>query len=253
MTPTTLDHRVALVTGGGVGIGRAVAQALAEAGACVAITWHSHRKEGEETLSLLTRGGAQALGFALDACRSDEVDALFSRVTSELGRLDILVNNAGGLVARRPIAEMTDEHWATVIALNLTSAFFCSRAAARHLADGGRIVNISSLAASSGGGAGSTAYAAAKAGMFGLTRGLAKELADRRITVNAVAPGLILETPFHEQFTPPETQRAMIDALPLGRPGTPSDVAAAVLWLCGEGASWVTGEIVNVNGGQQFV
>jgi 3-oxoacyl-[acyl-carrier protein] reductase len=139
-----------------------------------------------------------------------------------------------------------------VISLNLDSAFYCTRAAIRHMRQGGRIVNVSSLAGHNGGSAGSIAYAAAKSGMFGFTRGLAKELAPRQITVNAVAPGLILDTPFHETFTPKDAQAVAISGIPLRRAGYPNDVASAVTWLCSPGAAWITGEVVNINGGQYF-
>jgi 3-oxoacyl-[acyl-carrier protein] reductase len=180
------------------------------------------------------------------------VTAAVDRIARELGGLDILVNNSGGLLARQEIAGMTDEHWRNVLAVNLDSTFYCCRAAARHLRDDGRIINIASLAGHNGGGNGSTAYAASKSAIFGFTRGLAKELARRRITVNALAPGLILDTPFHETFTPQEAQKATIAGIPMGRAGYPADVASAALWLCSPGAGWISGEIININGGQYF-
>jgi 3-oxoacyl-[acyl-carrier protein] reductase len=249
---SALAGKVALVTGGGVGIGRAIAVGLAESGADVAITWRTHAEEAKEVLEEISATGRRAVGMELDATSSKDVDAKVKEVVDHFGRLDILINNAGGLVARVPIAEMSDDHWHHVVNLNLSSSFYCCRASSRWLAQSGRVVNVASLAGFSGGGEGSAAYAAAKAGLFGFTRGLARELAPRSITVNAVAPGLILETPFHETHTSLKQQEAMISSLPINRPGAPLDVASAVVWLCSPGAGFVTGEIVNINGGQAF-
>lgn len=247
-----LKGKVALVTGGGVGIGRAIAVGLAESGADVALTWLTHYEEAQTVLKDIRAAGRKAIELRLDAMLSEDVNAKVGKVVEYFGRLDILVNNVGGLVGRVPISTMSDDHWHRVIDVNLSSAFYCCRAAAPWLAEGGRVVNISSLAAFSGGGPGSAAYAAAKAGLFGLTRGLAKELAPRSITVNAVAPGLILDTPFHETHTSLEQQRSIVSSLPINRPGAPTDVASAVVWLCSASAGFVTGEIVNINGGQAF-
>jgi 3-oxoacyl-[acyl-carrier protein] reductase len=157
------------------------------------------------------------------------------------------------MVGRVPFAEMSDEHWHKVIDVNLSSALYCTRAALPYMRSGwGRILNMSSLAARNGGGPGSGAYAAAKAGLLGLTRGLAKELAPRGITVNAVAPGLILETPFHETFNTEAGRQAAIATIPLGRGGVPNDVAGAVLFLVSDLADFITGEVTEINGGAWF-
>lgn len=244
-----LEGKVAVVTGGAVGIGRGIALDFAAAGADVAITWVSHETEGKETVAAIEALGRRALGMALDATSSADVDRFFTAVVDGLGRLDICVNNAGGLVGRVPLPEMSDAHWDAVIALNLTSAFYCTRAALARMAEDGRIVNVASVAALNGGGPGTAAYAASKAGMCGFTRAVVRDASPKRITVNAVAPGLILDTPFHPNFTPPEDQQASIRATPLGRPGYPADVASAVSWLCSPGAGWVTGETINISGG----
>ncbi len=247
-----LSGKTAVVTGGNVGIGRAIALALAEAGADVAVTYLSHA--GDDVVAEIKRLGRRAVSIPLDATDSSAVDRVMDELSVRFdGHVDILINNAGGLGGRVMIADMDDQHWHRVLDVNLSSAFYCTRAALRHMgASWGRIVNISSLAAHNGGGPGSTAYAAAKAALVTLTRGLAKELGERGITVNAVAPGLILDTPFHETFTPEESQRATIATTPLRRAGYPRDVAGAVLFLASDMASFITGEVLEVNGGSWF-
>ncbi|MBI4786281.1 MAG: SDR family oxidoreductase [Chloroflexi bacterium] len=246
-----LKGKTAVVTGGNVGIGRAISLALARAGADVAITYYDHDEEAANTIRAM---GCNCPYLRLDATDSAQVNQVFRQAAEELGgHIDILVNNAGHLVGRVSVAEMSDEHWQRVIAVNLTTAFYCSRAVIPFMRTGwGRIVNMSSLAARDGGGAGAVAYSAAKAGVAAFTRGLAKELAPRGITVNALAPGLIQGTPFHNTFTPPEVQQAIVSKIPLGRGGTPEDVAGAVLYLVSELASFVTGEIIEINGGVWF-
>jgi 3-oxoacyl-[acyl-carrier protein] reductase len=246
-----LQGKTALVTGGGTGIGRAISLALARSGASVAITYLSHDEEANTTSDEM---GRKYPCLRLDATDSAEVNRVFPQIARELsGHIDILINNAGHLVKRVPIAEMSDAHWHQVINVNLTSAFYCSRAVIPYMNNGwGRIVNMSSLAGRDGGGAGATAYSAAKAGILGFTRGLAKELAPKGITVNALAPGLILGTPFHATFTKPETQQITISKIPLGRAGTPEDVAGSVLYFVSDLANFVTGEVAEINGGVWF-
>ena len=190
----------------------------------------------------------------MDATDSADVDRVIPELASAMeGRVDILVTNAGHMVGRVLITDMSDEHWHKVIDVNLSSAFYCTRAVLPYMRDGwGRIINMSSLAARNGGGTGAVAYAAAKAGLLGLTRGLAKELASQSITVNAVAPGLILETPFHETFNTEEGRQAAIATIPLKRGGVPDDVAGAVLFLVSDLAGFITGEVTEINGGAWF-
>jgi 3-oxoacyl-[acyl-carrier protein] reductase len=247
-----LSGRTALVTGGNTGIGQAIAMALAQAGADVALTYFSN--PGEETVTAIRALGRRSLALRMDATDSGDVDRIIRELASAMdGRVDILVNNAGHLVERVLVSEMSDEHWHKVIDVNLSSAFYCTRAVLPYMRDGwGRIINMSSLAARNGGGTGAVAYAAAKAGLLGLTRGLAKELASQGITVNAVAPGLILETPFHETFNTEEGRQAAITTIPLKRGGVPSDVAGAVLFLVSDLADFITGEVTEINGGAWF-
>ncbi len=245
-----LQGKVALVTGGATGIGAAVAVRLAERGADVALTHYSHDPAG--VVEAITAVGRRALALKVDVRDSAATTAAVESVVTELGALDIVVNNAGGLVARRPLEETTDEHWHHVVDLNLASAFYVTRAASPHLGTGGRIVSVASLAGQNGGGAGALAYASSKAGMLGFTRALAKEFAPRGITVNAITPGFILDTPFHETFTPAEAQAAAIAATPVGRAGSPRDTAAAIEFLVSDDASFLTGVVIDVNGGTYF-
>jgi 3-oxoacyl-[acyl-carrier protein] reductase len=252
VTQIDLSGKNALVTGGNVGIGKAAALALARAGADVAVTYFTHADPA--TVDAIRALGRNGLALSMDVTRSDDVNRGVEHAAGALGgHIDILVNNAGGLIDRVEVAEMPDAHWHAVIDVNLSSAFFCTRAVLPYMGRGwGRIINVSSLAGENGGGPGAVAYAASKAGMLGLTAGLAKELAPRGITVNAVAPGLILETPFHERFTPEEAQQATIAAIPLRRAGTPDDVAGAILYYASDLAAFVTGDTQDINGGVYF-
>jgi 3-oxoacyl-[acyl-carrier protein] reductase len=250
----TIKGKTALVTGGNIGIGRAVSLALARCGADVALTYCAHRSHGEETVAAIEQMGRHAIAFQLDATNSEQVNTVVAQAAQSLGgHIDILMNNAGHLVGRAAIADMTDDHWFKTINVNLTSTFFCTRAVLPYMNSGwGRIINMSSLAARNGGGNGATAYAASKAAVIAFTRGLCKEVADKGITVNAVAPGLILETPFHETFTSENVIEGVISSTPLKRAGTPEDVANAVLYFVTHLGSFITGEIMDINGGAYF-
>jgi len=246
-----LKGRRALVTGGASGIGRAVAVALAGAGADVAVTYLSH--EPATVLAEIEEEGRTAAAFQVDARRSWDVDKAVTDAAGALGGgIDILVNNVGGIVERRNVAALDDAHWHHVLDLNLSSAFYASRAALTVMPDGGRIVTVGAQAARSGGGTGMVAYTTAKAGVEGFTRALARELGPRRITVNAVAPGFVTATPFHTQHTPEPAQKGAIAAAALNRAGLPDDVASAVLYLVSDGAAFVTGTVLDVNGGAWF-
>lgn len=249
-----LDGKTALVTGGNVGIGAGIARALADCGAQVTITYYSHELEANDTVNALRGQGCRAAALHLDATDSEQVASVVRQAAGLMnGKIDILVNNAGHLVKRVAVDGMSDEHWRQVMDVNLSSAFYCTRAALKVMPDGGRIVNMSSMAARNGGGNGTTPYAASKAGVIGLTRGLAKELAPRKITVNALAPGFIAETPFHETFTGIENYAGMIAGIPLAKAGLPADVAGAVLYFVSDLGKWVTGQVAEINGGAWFV
>ncbi len=249
-----LTGKTALVTGGNLGIGGAISQRLADCGAKIALTYYSHEAEAMETVEQILAAGGDAYAFQLDATKSDAVNAVTTLAAEALGgSIDILVNNAGHLIGRQLVHDMTDEFWHQVIDVNLSSAFYCTRAALAYMPDGGRIVNMSSLAGRNGGGNGAVAYAASKAGVIGFTRGMAKELAPRNITVNALAPGFIVDTPFHETFTGVENYAGIINSIPLKRAGVPDDVAGAVLYFVSDLGAWVTGQVAEINGGAWFV
>lgn len=245
-----LNGKVALVTGGGTGIGQAICRSLAESGADIAFTYLGHSPEA--TTAEVEEQGRRVKAMMLDARDPVRVNDVVAETVAAFGRLDVVVANAGGLLRRVPIATMTDEQWHEVISTNLSSVFYLARASLGHMRDGGRIIFISSMAAVTGGGAGSGGYTATKAGMVGLTRGLAKEVAARGIAVTAVAPGLILGTPFHETFTPPEDQARAISRIPLGRAGAPSDVAAVVCFLASDASSFLTGQVIRTSGAQEL-
>lgn len=242
-----MSKRVALVTGASRGIGRAIAVELAQQGHLVAINYVSRIEEAKATLALVERSGAEGLLVQANVARPDEVKGMFDMVEDALGPIEILVNNAGvrrdGLAAR-----MSDEAFADVIDTNLSGAFSCCRRALRHMisADWGRIVNVASVAGLRGN-PGQANYCASKAGLVGLTRSLAREVARRNITVNAVAPGLI-ETDLTTTLTDEQTQ-ALVAEIPLGRAGTPQEVAHVVGFLCSEKASYVTGAVMTTDGG----
>lgn len=246
-----LSGRTALVTGGGVGIGAAIAEELARRGARIFITYRSHEPDENALARLRTPEGHEATALRVDLTVEEEVQRLHDSVAAA-GRLDILVHNAGGLVQRSAIVDMPYELFRRVQVLNVDSVFLVTHHLLPLMSEGGRIVTVASLAGRSGGHAGATAYATAKAGLFGFTRGLAGELAPAGITVNAVAPGFIEATPFHDTFTTAASKRDTVNAIPVGRAGSPADVASAVAWLSSPSSSFTTGVVLDVNGGQHF-
>ncbi len=247
-----LSGQRAIVTGASTGIGRATAIALAEAGADVAVHYGTSRQEAEATARAVESHRRRAVLVQGDFRDADGTQAAIDAAVQALGSpIDILINNAGSLVKRSPIEEMDVALWQEVIALNLSSVFFATKAALPHLGAGARIVNVSSVAARHGGGPGAFAYATAKGGVMTLTRAWAKELAPRNIRVNAIAPGVI-ETPFHDRFSTPELLETFRKSIPLGRLGTAEECAGAILYLVSPLASYVTGQSIDINGGQWF-
>ena len=233
---------MALVTGASRGIGAAIARELGEAGARVAVNYRSGQEQGE---ALATEIGGVAL--KADVSRPEEVATLVERVESELGELDVLVNNAG-ITRDTLIARMSDEDWADVLEANLHGVFHTCRAVSRKMMRrrAGAIVNMTSYVGVHGN-AGQTNYAASKAGIIGFTKALAKELGNRGVRVNAVAPGYI--TTELTEALPEDIRSFLLRATPLGRLGEPEDVARAVRFLCSDAAAFVTGEVLLVDGG----
>jgi 3-oxoacyl-[acyl-carrier protein] reductase len=245
-----MTGRVALVTGGGVGIGRAVALALAAAGARVGIHYHTSADDAERTLAAVREAGGD--GLLLKADLTDEAVAcdIVDRLTAHFGRLDVLVNNAGSPLERSSIEACPSDLWRRAFAVNVDSAFWVTRRAILALRASGKgsVVNVVSLSVQTGGAGGAGPYAAAKGALLVLTRTLARELAPA-VRVNAVMPGVI-ETRHHEVFSTPARMEEYRRQTPLGRNGRAEEVAQAVLFLAGDGAGFVTGATLDVNGGR---
>jgi 3-oxoacyl-[acyl-carrier protein] reductase len=245
-----LTGQVALVTGASSGIGRATAEALAREGARVGVNYLKNQKGAEEAVEAIRKAGGEALAVRADVTRRDEVQALVAAVRKQWGRIDILINNAGDLIARRTLADMTEEYWDQLIDLNLKSAFLCTQGVWQEMATrkSGCIVNVTSIAARNGGGVGVAAYSAAKGGLLSYTKALAKELGPQGIRVNGIAPGVI-STPYHERYTSPELMARLVSTIPQGRPGTSEEIADVILFLVSPAARYILGETVEVNGG----
>ena len=240
-----LRGRKALVTGGGIGIGAAIVQAYLDAGAEVAFTFRSHPPKRDA-------GARNVHSFQVDGTDEAAVTQVVGDVVSQLGGIDILVNNIGGLVKRAGIEDLDLATWHSILSVNLDSTFLFTHAVIPHLGKDGRVINIGSLAGHTGGHPGALAYATAKAAVLGFTRSLATEVGPRGITVNALAPGFIENTPFHDTFTTAQSKEKTISGIPVGRAGVPADVASAALWLASPKASFVSGSVIDVNGAQYF-
>jgi len=240
-----LQDQVALVTGASRGIGRAIALALASSGAKVVVNYANSSGAADEVVAEIGSMGGEAIALKADVSQADQVDALVAAVMDKWGRIDVLVNNAG-ITRDTLLLRMKPEDWQAVIDLNLTGVFLCTRAISKIMLKqkSGRIVNISSVVGEMGN-PGQSNYSAAKAGVIGFTKAVAKELSSRGITVNAVAPGFIATDMTHGL-----SADDILKAIPLGRFGQPEDVAGVVQFLAAApAAAYITGQVINVDGG----
>ncbi len=263
--------KVVLVTGASSGIGRATAEFFGECGAKVAVSYLKNQAGADAAVAVIAganigRGMAsgadastvsdsaettgRALAVQADVTKNSEIARMIKEVEDKLGAIDILVNNAGSLVERLRTAELTEERWDEVFALNVKSAFFAAQAVIPAMLEKGAgvIVNVTSIAGRNGGALGSIHYSAAKGAMTAMSKGLAKEFAGQGIRINAVSPGVI-DTPFHETFSTPEGMANFKNIIPMGRVGTSAEVARVIAFLASDAAAYLCGETIEINGG----
>jgi 3-oxoacyl-[acyl-carrier protein] reductase len=246
-TNNTLRGRVALVTGGSRGIGKATCLALAVQGAAVAVHYHAQSESANEVVSQIRQMGGTASAIQADLAEQQAPELLIKQIVDEFNQIDILVNNAGEM-SRSAVADLPDEMWNRTLAVNLTAVFRCTRACLPSMIaqKWGRIINVSSQAAYTGS-ANHAHYAASKAGLAGFSYSLTKELGPHGITVNMVAPGRIITDLIAGSIK--DREQEWLKQTPLGRLGQPEEVAAAIVFLASEGASYITGSTIHVNGG----
>lgn len=245
-----MAKKVMLITGGTRGIGLTTAKRFAKEGYAIAING-IEEAAGKEAVEEMKNEGYEAAFFYADVTKEEEVNSMMKAVADEYGKIDVLINNAGGLGGRCPVEEMSTGFWNKVLDLNLNNPFYCTRAVIPYMkADGGSIINITSIAAYNGGGPGIAAYAAAKAAILAFTRATAKEFIGYNIRVNAVSPGVV-DTEFHSA-TNKDLMESWKQGIPAKRFGTPEDVANAMYFLTSEESSYLVGEVIQINGGQDF-
>ncbi len=251
MSFLSLENRVAIVTGASRGIGRAIALELAKRGAAVLINYNNSAKSAEDVVAQIEANGGKAAAFQADVSDFEQAAKLVKFAIDTFGNLDILVNNAG-ITRDGLIMMMKEEDWDDVLDTNLKSTFNCAKAAVRHMMRKryGRIINIASVAGQMGN-PGQTNYSASKAGQIGFTKALAREVASRKVTVNAVAPGFV-DTEILDAL-PKETLDAALKLVPLGRMGTPEEIAHAVAFLADERSGYITGQALGVDGGMAMM
>lgn len=248
----SLQNKVAIVTGGGRDIGRAVSLKLAAEGTKVCVNFANDEASAAETVRMIEAAGGTAILHRADVSTGAGVDGLVAAARAAFGdTVDILVNTAGGMVARKPLADIDEGFFHTVLNLNLKSVVLMTRAVVPHMTAGGAIVNFASLAGRDGGGPGAAMYATSKAAVMTFTRAMAKELGPKGIRVNALCCGMI-STRFHDEFTKPEVRQAVANGTPLRREGTPQEAAEVAVFLASDAAGFMTGANVDVNGGTFF-
>ncbi|MCV2403259.1 3-oxoacyl-ACP reductase FabG [Marinomonas sp. C2222] len=251
MKDSKLAGKNVLITAGAQGIGEAITRHFIDQGANVAIHYFSSAETANQLIQYAEGKGQKAVTISGDLTKESDASQLVQQTVKALGCLDILINNAGSLVARKSLDEMETDFWHKVMDINLTSMMFVTRAAAPYLAkqNGSSIVNLASLAGRKGGHAGSLAYSTSKGAILTFTRALSAELGAQGTRVNAVAPGLILGTSFHNTHTTKESADKTIAEIPLQQAGTPDDVARAVVYLASEFDGFITGATLDINGG----
>lgn len=246
-----LNGKVALITGASSGIGAAIAKLLGERGANVVINYQANENGAKEVASFVDGLGSKSMIVKADVTKRELVEQMVKEVIDEFGRVDFLINNAGSVFKRSTFLECTDELWQKTIDLNVNNIFYCCQAVIPHMIEqgGGKIINMSSVAARLGGGGDSIHYAMAKGAVNTLTVGLAREFGKSNILVNAVAPGVI-DTPFQEKYSSKERIERTINSSLLGRLGRPEEVAELVGYLLSDAANFVTGEVYTISGGR---
>ena len=250
-----LKDKIALITGGGSGIGKAIVEEMASQGANIFIHYNTSRGPAEKLADKIRESGGKAYTLGADLTREEEIKSLMKKIAVKEGKLDILVNNAGTFHERTPLEDMTLDFFREVSAINLESMFLVIREAVPLMKGIGEasIINLSSEAGRIGGNAGSLAYSTVKGAILTMTRGLARELAPYGIRVNAVAPGMILGTRIHANRTSEKLKKEVISKIPLGRAGTCEDVARAVAFLASEYNGFITGATLDINGGVYMI
>ncbi|KGK29797.1 SDR family NAD(P)-dependent oxidoreductase [Cellulophaga sp. E6(2014)] len=248
---TKLSGKNVLITAGAQGIGEAITKHFIDSGANVAIHYFSSAETANQLTEYATSKRQKAIAISGDLTKETDANALVAKTVEAFGSLDILINNAGSLVARRMLNEMEAEFWHKVMDINLTSMMFVTKAAAPHLAknEASSVVNLASLAGRKGGHPGSLAYSTSKGAILTFTRALSAELGPQGTRVNAVAPGLILGTSFHNTHTTKESAAATTAGIPIQRAGNADDVARAVIYLASEFDGFITGATLDINGG----
>ncbi|WKB82435.1 3-oxoacyl-ACP reductase FabG [Cellulophaga lytica] len=251
MNTTKLTGKNILITAGAQGIGEAITTHFIDNGANVAIHYFSSAETANKLVAYATNKGQKAIAISGDLTKEEDANNLVQKTVAELGSLNILINNAGSLVARKMLQEIDANFWNKVMDINLTSMLFVTRAATPYLAKNtnSSIVNLASLAGRKGGHPGSLAYSTSKGAILTLTRALSAELGPQGIRVNAVAPGLILGTSFHDTHTTKESAAATTAGIPIQRAGNANDVARAVVYLASEYNGFITGATLDINGG----
>lgn len=247
----SLENKVAIVTGGSRGIGRAIALEFAERGAAVIVNYNKSPESAEEVVKKIQEAGGKAAAFQADVSDFKQAEALIKFAIDTFGDLSILVNNAG-ITRDQLIMMMPEADWDAVINTNLKSTFNCSKAAVKHMMRKrtGRIINMASVAGQMGN-PGQTNYSASKGGQIAFTKALAREVAARNITVNAIAPGFV-DTEILDAMTP-ETLEAALKMVPLGRKGQPEEIAFTAVFLASDGAAYITGQVIGVDGGMAMM